>query len=144
MKNIINNRGIYEPIDLIIKPSQKQLWNEDEISRLNPHILEFKIESPHKSLQNEANKKIIKQLELLDTLNDDDDEDWSFIPQEIIDHRVKNIPRKIRKTTKDGETILEVERISHMRTRVIWKDGNVSWCAEDTLGGDHLYLYHIS
>ena len=24
------------------------------------------------------------------------------------------------------ENILEVERISHMRTRIIWKDGNVS------------------
>ena len=128
MTNIINNEGTYEPIDLIIKPSQNQLLNEDEISRLNLHILEFKIESPHKSLQTEANKKIRKQLELMDTLNDDDDKDRSFIPQEIIDHRVRNIPKKIRRTTKDGKTTLEVENVSHMKTRVIWKDGNGSWC----------------
>ena len=75
MTNIINNGGTYEPIDLIIKPSQNQLWNDDDIGRLNSHILEFKIESPHKSLQTEANKKIRKQLDLLDTLNDDDDKD---------------------------------------------------------------------
>ena len=141
MTNIINNGGTYEPIDLTIKPSQNQLWNDDGIIRLNPHILEFKIESPHKSLQNEANKKNRKQLELLDTLNDDDDEDWSFIPQEIIAHRVRNIPRKIRRTTKDGKTILEVERISHMRTRVIWKDDNVLWCAKDALKKQNPFIF---
>ena len=141
MTNIFNNGGTYEPIDLIIKPNQSELWNTDEINRLNPHILEFKIESPHKLLQTEANKRIRKQLELLDTFNDDDDEDWTFIPQEIIDHRVRNIPRKIRRTTKDGKTILQVERTSHMRTRVVWKDGNVSWCAEDALRKQNPFIF---
>ena len=67
-------------------------------------------------------------MELLDPLNDDDEEDWTFIPQEIIDHRVRTIPRKIRRITKDVNIILQVERASHMRTRVIWKDGDVSMC----------------
>ena len=58
--NMINNGDTYKPINLITKPSQNQLWNDDDISKINPHILEFKIETQHKSLQTEANKKIRK------------------------------------------------------------------------------------
>ena len=50
MTNIINNGGTFEPIDLIVIPSHNQLCNGDDISRVNPHILEFKIDSPYKSM----------------------------------------------------------------------------------------------
>ena len=66
-------------------------------------------------------------------MNDDNDDDWTFIPQDVIDHRIRKIPRKIRRNTKDGKTILQIEKEYHMRTKVIWKDENVSWCAEDAL-----------
>ena len=115
MTNIFINGRMFELIDLRIKPSYNKIWKDDDVSRLNPDILKFKIELPHKSLKTEADKKNIKKLELLHTLNDNDDENWTFILQEIIDYKVSNITRKCRKTTKDGKTILEVENISHMK-----------------------------
>lgn len=59
-----------------------------------------------------------KQLELLDLIIDDKDEDWSFIPQAIIDHRKKKIPRSVIITTKEGKLQLKVEETSYMRIRV--------------------------
>ena len=54
----------------------------------------------------------------MDTLNENDDEDLTFIPHSIIDHSGRNIPRKTRRTTKDGKTILEVKMNSHVKIRV--------------------------
>ena len=39
------------------------------------------------------------------------------------------------------KNILEVERISHMRTRIIWKDENVSWYAEDALRKQKPFIF---
>ena len=48
---------------------------------------------PTGSLQMNAIKDYIQQLQFIEALQDDEDEDWSFVPEKILMHHLRKIPR---------------------------------------------------
>ena len=72
-------------------------------------------------------------MQFIEALQDDEDEDWSFVPEKIITHQIRKTPRWIHKINENEKTILVSSVKRHLRTRVLWKDGTISWCAADAL-----------
>ncbi len=76
----------------------------------------------------------IRKLELqyFDTLEDAKSTDWAYIPSQVLSHRVACVPRK--QIIKEGkETKVKVSKEKHLRVKTVWKNGEVSWVAEDSL-----------
>ena len=66
-------------------------------------------------------------------IEDENDDDWSFVPKAILDHRKRVIPRHVIKMYKNNNIDLQLERNEHLRMKVLWKDGSISWIAGDAL-----------
>ena len=58
----------------------------------------------------------------MDVAEDDNDNDWNFVPTNIISHAKRIIPRKVKKKFIEDKLVLMVERKAHMRIQVLWKD----------------------
>ena len=74
-----------------------------------------------------------KLLEIQNVIEDENDDDWSFVPKAILDHRKRVIPRHVIKMYKNNNIDLQLERNEHLRMKVLWKDGSISWIAGDAL-----------
>ena len=105
------------------------------------NAIEIDIGMPTDSLQRNATKSYIRQLQFIEALQDDEDEDWSFVLEKIITHQIKKAPRWIHKIKDNGKTILVSSVQRHLRTKVLWKDGTISWCAADALRLQNPYVY---
>ncbi len=97
------------------------------------HVLETDLDpiQPPKQMDTEA---FIRKLELqyFDTLEDAKSTDWAYIPSQVLSHRVACVPRK--QIIKEGkETKVKVSKEKHLRVKTVWKNGEISWVAEDSL-----------
>ena len=99
----------------------------------NQLIPEYKIEFRDRYLQPLHLIESRKLLEIQNVLEDEFDEDWSFVPKAILDHRKRIVPRHVIKKNVQEKPVLEVERNEHMRLKLLWKDGSISWIAGDAL-----------
>ena len=62
-------------------------------------------------------------------------DDWSFIPESILEHKISFKPRrKVIPSSNSNETpTIKISRSCHIRLRVWWKTGEVSWISMDPL-----------
>ena len=75
-------------------------------------------------------------------IEDEEDEDWSFVPKAILDHKKIVTQRYVLKMYQNsGETGLKLHRNSQLRVKVLWKDGTISWCAGDALQLQNPFLF---
>ena len=69
----------------------------------------------------------------------------TFIPEAILDHRVSKKPRKqITVVTRpDGTTQhqVKVKRIAHVRVKVLWKNGEVTWVQADAMRKQNPFIF---
>lgn len=105
------------------------------------NAIEIDIGMPSTSLQMKETKDYIQKLQFIEVLKDDEDEDWSFVPEKIIMHQLRKTPHWIHKKDEDGKTILVTTTKRYLRTKVLWKDGTISWCAADALRLQNPYVY---
>ena len=133
---IINSRGIFNPLI----PFEGHIISENE-NDINEIILENKIQSPNQSLQSKSIMKIRRQLEIMDMLEDDNDEDWNFVPKKILSHAKRIIPRQVTKEVNNGNVKLIIERKIHMRLQILWKDKTVSWCVADAMRHQNPFIF---
>ena len=110
-------------------------------NNFDQYILETKIQSPQTSLQSGSIKSIRRNLELIDLIEDDNDDDWSFVPKHILSHAKRAIPRRVIKAKTDNGILLKVERKVHLRVQVMWKDSTISWCAADALRHQNPFIF---
>ena len=110
---------------------------------LDQYILETKIQSPQISLQSGSIQSIRRNLELIDLIEDDNDDDWSFVPKHILSYAKRAIPRKVTKAKTDNGVILKVKRKIHLRVQVMWKDCTISWCAADALRHQNPFILYL-
>ena len=61
---------------------------------------------PTESLQINASKDYIKRLQFIEALKDEEDEDWSFVPEKILQHQIRKTPRWVYKKIENGKVIL--------------------------------------
>ena len=99
---------------------------------------EFVIEEellPCSSLQSKAHNYMQQHLQLIDSLEDMKSNDWSFIPEAILEHRISFKPRrKVIPSCNSNEPLtIKIYRSCHIRLRVWWKTGEVSWISMDPL-----------
>ena len=69
--------------------------NEDIIEHIHDPILntiEIDIGMPNGSLQMNATKDYIQQLQFIEALQDDEDENWSFVQEKILMHHLRKTP----------------------------------------------------
>ncbi len=59
----------------------------------------------------------------------------AFIPEAIIDHKISFTPRKqvILANTSDETPTIKITRSRHVRLRVWWKTGELTWVPMDSL-----------
>ena len=105
------------------------------------NAIEIVIGMPAESLQVSATKDYIQRLQFIEALKDDEDDDWSFVPEKILTHQLRKTQRWIHKTNEEGKTILVSTTKRHLRTKVLWKDGTISWCAADALRLQNPFVY---
>ena len=72
------------------------------------------------------------QLQYFDTLEDNADEDWSFVPTGVIAHHISVVPRRI-KVQRNNETYIQITKARHVRVKTCWRNGEVSWTSVDAL-----------
>ena len=65
-----------------------------------------------------ATKDYIQQLQFIEALQDEEDEDWSFVPEKILTHHLRKTPHWVHKTSEDGKTILVSTSKRHLRTKL--------------------------
>ena len=100
--------------------------NSNHLDRGAP---EYKIEFHDRSLQSNMINKYRKHMEIRDLIEDEEDEDWSFVPKAILDHKKVVTQRYLLKMYQDNrETKSKLLRNSQMQVKVLWKDGTISWC----------------
>ena len=105
------------------------MFNSDDKYKSLP---EFKIELRERELQSINHER--KELELQDIIDDENDKDWSFVSKAILDHHKRTIPRYMEiRTDEEGKHILLVKRNAHLRVKILWKNGLVSWAAGDAV-----------
>ena len=85
--NIINSGGSFNELKPLIE--HKSIQDDNS---LDQYILETKIQSPQTSLKSGSIKSIRQNLELIDLIEDDNDDDWSFVPKHILSHAKRAIP----------------------------------------------------
>lgn len=96
---------------------------------------------PSESLQVSVTRDYIQQLKFTEALKDDEDDDWSFVPEKILMHQLRKTPCWIYKTNDKGNTTLVSTTKRHLRTKLLWKDGTLSWCAADVLRLQNQFVY---
>ena len=64
-----------------------------------------------------------------------------LLPKAILDHRKRIIPRYVIKLFRNNEPELQWERNEHLRLKVLWKDGSISWIAGDALQLHNPYVF---
>ena len=71
-----------------------------------------------------------RELQFMDIVDDEEEEDLSFVPNAILDHRVMKTPQcEIHKSKdKDGKDVtkIKVVREPHLWVQVEWKNGETS------------------
>ena len=72
------------------------------------------------------------QLQYFDTLEDNADEDWSFVPTGIIAHHLSIVLRREIIHNNDG-TNLQITKERHVWVKTFWRNGEVSWVSADAL-----------
>ena len=97
------------------------------------HILETEITAGDSitTLNHEAFVRKM-QLQYFDTLEDNEDEDWSFIPTGVLAHNLSVVPRRTIVHDKDG-TNIHITKDRHIRVKTCWRNGEVSWVSADAL-----------
>ena len=77
-----------------------------------------------------ANLAMKKELQFMDIINDEEDEDTSFVPSAILDHRImRTLRHEIHKfKDKNGTEVthIKVARKPHLHIQVEWKNGEIS------------------
>ena len=73
----------------------------------------------------------------MDIVDDEEDEDISFVPNAILNHRIMKTPRcEIHKSKdEDGKEVtnMKVIRDPHLRVQVKWKNEEISWVDAATM-----------
>ena len=88
---------------------------------------------------NENLQAHLMSLQLQDTIQDIQDPDWSFVPCVVIDHKISNEPRcKVVHTasvdpSQEPEPVLSLDDKPHLRLKVLWMNGEISWVSADPL-----------
>ena len=81
----------------------------------------------------------------MDVINDENDEDASFVPKQILDHRISRQPRREIHESEDDNgkktTSIKIITTPHLRIQVEWKGGNVSWCAADAMIEQNPFIF---
>ena len=72
-------------------------------------------------------------MQFIEALQDDEGEDWSFVPEKILMQQLRKTPCWIYKKNEKGNTILVSTTKRHLRTKVLWKQGTISWYAIEAL-----------
>ena len=72
------------------------------------------------------------QLQYFDSVKDSKDEDWSFVPQGVLELGVSYEPCKAV-TTVNNVTTAKVLNTHHVCVKTAWKSGEVSWTPMDAL-----------
>ena len=101
---IINSGGMFHNSEPILQ--QNQINDDHDIEE---YILETRIQSPYPTLQSESSKSLRRTLELMDVAEDENDNDWNFVPINIISHAKRIIPRKVTKKYIENKLVLTVE-----------------------------------
>jgi len=103
------------------------------------HVLETNI-SPVDSYVTLSQDAMIRKMELqyFDTL-EDEKEGSSFVPTEVLAHRLSIQPRKVVMTTGE-RTKVQVIKKKHVRVQTCWKNGEVSWVAANALKEQHPWV----
>ena len=67
-------------------------------------------------------------MEIRDVIEDEMDPDWSFVPMAMLLHNKRVIPRYVViNHDKENKPILTVTQNAHLRLKILWKDGTISW-----------------
>ena len=81
----------------------------------------------------------------MDVINDENDEDISFVPKSILDHRIERKPccEIYESKDKDGtvKTHVKIIREPHLQIQVEWKNGDISWCAADAMQEQKPFIF---
>ena len=72
------------------------------------------------------------QLQYFDTLEDNADEDWSFVPTGVIAHQLSVVPRR-KIIHGDNGANVQISKDHHIRVKTCWKNGETSWVSADAL-----------
>ena len=128
------NTGTFQPLGDL---------HDVEKPELDSHELETMI--PTCPLQHRAHMAKMQDLQMNDLINEENSEDMTFIPEAILDHRVSKKPRKqITVVTRpDGTTQhqVKVKRIAHVRVKVLWKNGEVTWVQADAMRKQNPFIF---
>lgn len=96
-------------------------------------------------LLSHANLTMKKKLQFMDTINDEEDEDTSFVPSTILDHRIMKTPccENHKSTDKNSKkfTYIKIVRESHLGIQLEWKNGEISWCATNSLKEQNPFIF---
>ena len=125
----MNNK--YATLNIFPSVSQITLFNlEHQISA--DHVLETDVYngSPDQTLNHQAfiNKM---QLQYFDAKEDNQSNDWSYLPTAVLAHKISNKQQKIVKDA--NSTKIKIVKDRHVRVQTCWKNGEVSWVAADAL-----------
>ena len=90
---------------------------------------EYKIDFKDRFLLPTCLEESRKLFKIQNIIEDENDEDWSFVPKAILDHRKRIIPRYVIKMYENNNLELKLERNEHLRLKVLWKDVSISWIA---------------
>lgn len=101
--------------------------------------------TPECPLLHKANMARLNDLQLLDMVDEDTDMEKEFNPDMILDHRVSIKPRRIitQMQNKDGTTTnkVKVTRESHLRVKVLWKNGEITWVSARALKQQNPFVF---
>ena len=99
-------------------------------SPADPHsVLETVFEMPEVLTQD--TDAHIMSLQLMDSLEDANDFDWSFVPKAVLDHKVATVSCKetIPAQNEFQSAEVRLDETPHLRVKVAWMNGEVSWTA---------------
>ena len=117
------------------------------------HILETKVNiiddeinlTNDKDLVTHANLTMKKELQFMDIVEDEKEQDISFVPRKVINHKISREPhREIHKSKdKNGKDVFKVKIVQeqHLRVKVSWKNGTSSWVAADALKEQNPFIF---
>ena len=94
------------------------------------HILETNVNpSSHEIALSQAQLARKMELQYFDSLEDNNDDSWDFIPTGVVAHRISLTPRH----TLDHDRSFHLTKTRHVRVKTVWRNGEVSWVAADAL-----------
>ena len=113
---------------------ESTLWSHDPFeSNSVCHVLETDLTAKDSitTLNHEAFVRKM-QTQHFDTLEDNADEDWSFVPTGVMAHHLSVVPRRLITNDEDGAKI-KIIKDRHLRVKTCWKNGEISWVSADAL-----------